>query len=266
LREGRDFNADDRDDSDKVVIVTESIATRFFPGREALNRTLYWSDPVMKFIGVSTEPRRIVGVVSDIDDEHIVPGAAMTVYQPFEQQIAGGRLFVHTQGDPYALVPQVTRIVRELAADQPVENAATLEDIRAEVLAPDRLNTTVFGLFALVALAIAVVGVGGVLAFSVNGRTREFGIRMALGSLPSGILAAVVRSGVMIAAAGIAVGVVAGFVLSRLAASFVAQVQMPGMIVVAAAGAVLLAAAVGASLMPASRAARTNVIEALRAE
>ena len=94
----------------------------------------------------------------------------MTVYQPFEQQIGGGRLFVHAQGDPYALVPMVTRIVRELASDQPVENAATLSDVRAEVLAPDRLNTTIFGLFAVAALAIAIVGVGGVLAFSVNGR------------------------------------------------------------------------------------------------
>jgi len=266
VRSGRDFNTDDRSDSEKVVIISESIATRLFPGRDALNRTLFWSDPVMKFIGVSTEPRRIVGIVPDIDDEHIMPGAAMTVYQPFEQQIGGGRLFAHVQGDPYALVPPITRIVRELAADQPVENAATLDDVRAEVLAPDRLNTTVIGLFAVVALAIAVVGVGGVLAFSVNGRTREFGIRMALGSMPSDILASVLRSGATIAAVGIAVGIAGGFVLARIAASYVAQMQMPGAFVVVAAGAVLLGAAVGASLMPASRAARTNVIEALRAE
>jgi len=195
-----------------------------------------------------------------------MPRSVMTVYQPFEQQIAGGRLFVHAQGDPYALVPELTRIVRELAADQPVELAATLDDIRAEVLAPDRLNMTVLGLFALVALAIAVVGVGGVLAFSVNGRTREFGIRMALGSMPGDILAAVLKSGALIAAGGIGVGAVGGFILSRVATSYVAQVQMPGVIVVAAAGAVLLVAAVGASLMPAARAARTNVLEALRAE
>ena len=266
LRSGRDFTSDDGADSEKVVIISESIATRLFPGREALNRTLFWSDPIIKFIGVSAEPRRIVGIVPDVDDEHVMPRSVMTVYQPFEQQIAGGRLFVHAQGDPYALVPELTRIVRELAADQPVELAATLDDIRAEVLAPDRLNMTVLGLFALVALAIAVVGVGGVLAFSVNGRTREFGIRMALGSMPGDILAAVLKSGALIAAGGIGVGAVGGFILSRVATSYVAQVQMPGVIVVAAAGAVLLVAAVGASLMPAARAARTNVLEALRAE
>ena len=96
--------------------------------------------------------------------------------------IFGGRLFVHTRIDPYALVTPVTRIVREMSVDQPVEHAATLEDIRAEVLTPDRLKTIVFGGFAAVALAIAIVGVAGVLAFSVSARTREFGIRLAIGS------------------------------------------------------------------------------------
>jgi ABC-type antimicrobial peptide transport system permease subunit len=160
----------------------------------------------------------------------------------------------------------VTRIVRELASDQPVENAATLSDVRTEVLAPDRLNTTIFGLFAIVALLIAIVGVGGVLAFSVNGRTREFGIKMALGSMPGQILAGVLRSGATIAAAGIAAGVVGGLGLAIVVGRYVLEVQMPGALVVAAAGATLFAAAVGASLAPAARAARTNVIEALRAE
>jgi ABC-type antimicrobial peptide transport system permease subunit len=249
-----------------VVINSESIATALFPGREVLNRRMFWTDPILQFVGVSSEPRRIVGVVADIDDENIVPSPTMTIYQPFEQQIGGGRLFVHTKGDPYALVPMVTRIVRELASDQPVEHAATLADVRTEVLAPDRLNTTIFGLFAIVALAIAVVGVGGVLAFSVNGRTREFGIKMALGSMPEAILAGVLRSGATIAVAGIAAGLVGGLGLTVVVARYVVQVQMPGALVVVAAGAVLFAAAVGASLAPAARAARTNVIEALRAD
>ena len=107
-----------------------------------------WTDPVMKFIDVSTEPRRIVGIVADVDDENVVPGPAMTVYHPFEQEIGGGRLFVHATRDPYALVPPITRIIREMSAEQPVEKAATLEDVRAEVLAPNRLNALVFGGFA----------------------------------------------------------------------------------------------------------------------
>jgi predicted permease len=263
---GRDFTLDDRSDAEKVVIISASIAKALFHGREALNRKLFWTDPILQFVGVSSEPRRIVGVVPDIDDEHILPGPTMTVYQPFDQQIGGGRLFVHTQGDPYALVPMVTRIVRELSSDQPVEHAATLSDVRTEVLAPDRLNTTIFALFAIVALAIAVVGVGGVLAFSVNGRTREFGIKMALGSMPEQILAGVLRSGAAIALAGIAAGIVGGLGVAIVATRYIVPLQMPGALVVVAAGATLLAAAVGASLAPAARAARTNVVEALRAD
>ena len=166
----------------------------------------------MKFIDVSTGPRRIVGVAADVDDENVVPGPAMTVYHPFEQEIGGGRLFVHARTDPYALVPPITRIIRELSADQPVERAATLEDVRAEVLAPDRLNALVFGGFAAVALTIAVVGVAGVLAFSVSARTREFGIRLAIGSAPRHLLTRVLGEGAVIAGAGIVAGAVGGIV------------------------------------------------------
>jgi hypothetical protein len=103
--------------------VSESIARRMFSTRDALNRTLMWTDPVMKFINVSTAGRRIVGIVADVDDENVVPGPAMTVYHPFGQAFGGGRLFVHTRTDPYALVTPITRLIREMSAEQPVENA-----------------------------------------------------------------------------------------------------------------------------------------------
>ena len=179
---GRDFTDDDRRDGERVVIVSQSLAQRMFPNMEAVNRRLMWTDPVTKFIGVSTEPRRIVGVVPDVDDENVVPNPTMTVYHPMEQEMIGGRLFVHAKMDPYALVPAITKVIRDLASDQPVERAATLDDVRAEVLSPNRINALVFSGFAGVALAIAVVGVAGVLAFSVSARTREFGIRLAVGS------------------------------------------------------------------------------------
>jgi predicted permease len=266
LQAGRDFNADDDHDSEPVVIVSESVAAKLFPGRTAVNRHLMWTDPVMRFIRISPAPRRIVGVVPDIDDEHIAPGPTLTVYHTFEQQIIGGRVFVHTHADPYALVPEITRVVRRLAEDQPVEHAATLTEIRAEVLAPERLNTLVFGVFAAVALAIAVIGVAGVLAFSVSARTREFAIRMAIGSHQSGILAGVVKTGAAMAIAGIAAGIGGGYVVARIAVRYVEQMQMPGGIPVVGAAAVLFLAAVVASVVPAARAARVNVMEALRAE
>ena len=263
---GRDFTDADRRDAERVVIVSQSLARRMFDTNDAVNRRFVWTDPVMKFIDVSVEPRRIVGVVADVDDENIVPGPAVTVYHPLDQEMGGGRLFVHTRTDAYALVPAITRLIRDLSPDQPVEQAATLEDVRAEVLAPDRLNTLVFGVFAGVALLIAVVGVAGVLAFSVSARTREFGIRLAIGSEPRHLLGRVLREGAVISGAGILAGAVGGYALALLVGAYVTDVRLPGALAVGGAAAVLVGAAVLASLMPAARASRVDVIQALRAE
>jgi predicted permease len=263
---GRDFNDGDRRDGERVVVVSQSLAQRMFPNMDAVNRRVLWTDPVTKFIGVSNEPRRIVGVVPDIDDVNVVPVPTMTIYHPMEQEMNGGRIFVHAKMDPYTLVPPITRIVRELAADQPVERAQTLDDIRAEVLSPTRINALVFSGFAGVALAIAVVGVAGVLAFSVSARTREFGVRLAIGATPSALLARVLREGALIGVGGIVAGIVGGLVLARLVGRFITAVEIPGVVPLLAAAAVLVSAAVLASLLPAARASRTEVVSALRAD
>src|SRR5271163_836238 len=264
--EGRDFNDLDRKDSEKVVIISQSVAIKMFPNTDALNQHIMWTDPVMKFVGVSPEPRRIVGISADVDDENVVPGATLTVYHPLDQEIGGGRLFVHTHTDPYTLVKPITRIIRDLSVDQPIEKAATLDDVRAEVLTPDRLNALVFGGFAAVALAIAVIGVAGVLVFSVSGRTREFGIRLALGAQPRNLLTTVIAQGALMAAVGIIAGAAFGYLLARLANSYIVDMRMPDTIPVVASAAVLLAAAVVASVLPAARAARIDVMDALRSE
>jgi putative ABC transport system permease protein len=265
---GRDFNELDGKDKDPVVIVSETLAKRMFPNQDAVNRHVYWTDPVIKFIpGISVAPHRIVGVTADIDDEHVVPGPLLTVYSPIDEgPIFGGRLFIHTTANPYSLVTPVTRIVRDMSVDQPVERAATLEDVRAEVLTPDRLNTVVFGVFAGVALAIALVGVAGVLAFSVSARTREFGVRLALGSPPRRLLAGVIVEGAIMAAAGVVAGAAGGYLLARFAGSYFLDVRMPSAQPVIASALILLAAAVVASALPAARAARINVMEALRSD
>ncbi len=263
---GRDFNEGDRRGGERVVIVSQSLAQRMFPSMDAVNRRMMWTDPVTKFIGVSRDARRIVGVVPDVDDEHLVPIPSMTVYHPMEQEMGGGRLFVHAKMDPYPLVPAITKVIRDLAADQPVERAATLEDVRAEVLAPNRVNALVFSGFAGVALAIAVVGVAGVLAFSVSARMREFGIRLAVGSTPSALLARVVREGAVIGVCGIVAGAVGGVVLTRVVSSYITEVEMPGALPIMGAAAVLVAAAILASLLPAARASRVDVLNALRSE
>jgi putative ABC transport system permease protein len=134
------------------------------------------------------------------------------------------------------------------------------------VLSTDRLNAVVFGVFAAVALLIAVVGVAGVLAFSVSGRTREFGIRLAVGSQPRRLLMRVITEGAVMAIAGLAVGLACGFALAQLAGTFLGDLKMPGVLPVVSSALILLLAAVIASVMPAARAARVDVIQALRTE
>ena len=263
---GRDFNPGDKEGAERVVIISQSLANLLYPGQNPLNRKLWWTDGVMKFIGISTEPRRIIAVVPDFDDENIIPSPAMTVYQPVEQEGWNGRLFVRAQGDPYTLLPAISRTIHEMSSDQPVEKASTLGDVRAEVLTPDKLNAVVFGGFAAVALLISVVGVAGVLAFSVSSRTREFGIRMALGAQRRNILTDVLVDGLAIAAIGVMAGLVLGFGLSTIAGKYITEIHQPGALAFVASAFTIIAAVVIASTVPAARAANVNAVEALRAE
>ena len=262
LLAGRDFTDGDRAGSEAVVIVSESVAGRL--NQDAVNRHLWWTDSGPPFCGA--ERCRIVGVVADVDDENVIPGPALTIYHPMRQVGVPGRLFVHTSGDPYALVPEVTRIIRAISADQPVERAATLEDIRAEVLAPDRLNAFVISGFAGVALLIAVVGVAGVLAFSASARTREFGVRLAMGATRRDLVMRVLRDGTLIVTIGIVAGAAGGYAFAGVARSVVENVRLPGALPLLGAAAVLVVAGIFASVMPAARASRVDVVEALGSE
>jgi putative ABC transport system permease protein len=271
---GRDFNSLDDETREPVAIISATLAQQMFPGQDPINRHVYWTDPVLEFLpgtaeekARATSPQRIVGVVADVDDDHIVPVPTSTMYNSYaDGRMFGGHLFIHTTGNPYALVTPVTKIIRQLAADEPVEHAATLEDIRAKVLAPDRLNSLVFGVFAGVALLIAVVGVAGVLAFSVSARTREFGIRLALGAQPENLHTRVVTEGVVMAGVGVLAGAAFGLIVARVAGSYFGDLKMPGVLPVIVSAFVLLGAAVIASMLPAARAARVDVIQALHSE
>ena len=259
---GRDFSDDDRPGGELVTIVSQSIAQRLAPGGDVVNRRLMWRNP----INGAPIPTRIIGVAADVDDESFARESAMTLYLPVYQMGIGGRLFLRVAGDPYAAVSAITRTIRQLAPDQPVERPATLQDVRAMVLSPERLNAFVFSGFAGIALLISVVGVAGVLAFSVSARTREFGIRMAVGCAPRRLLTRVMSEGVLIAAIGVAAGAIGGYLVTLTAARMITQTQVPGGIPTIAAAAVMIAAAVVASLVPAARASRVDVLQALRSE
>ncbi len=159
LVEGRDFTEADRRGAEFVVVVSKSIADRLFPGQDALNRHIMWTDPLIKYADISPEPRRIVGVLADIDDANIIPQPNLTIYTPFAQgPIFGANLLVRTKSDPYTMVPTITKTIRAAAATQPVEHTSTLQDVRMEVLADKRVNACVRG-FAALALTISIVGV-----------------------------------------------------------------------------------------------------------
>jgi putative ABC transport system permease protein len=262
LLAGRDFTDDDRTSKELVAIVNQSVAQRLFPNGDALNRRLTPTN-LGTNLG-SPEPSRIVGVVADVDEDNVVQEPSMIVY--YAARGGGARLFVRAAGNPRALIPSVTRTIREVSADQAVERPAALEDIRTEVLAPERLNAFVFSALSGIALLIAIVGVAGVLAFSVSARTREFGVRLAVGSTPWDLRAGVLRDGLRIAAIGIAAGAAGGYALVRVAEGLFGNVQLPGALPVIGAAVVLIGAAVAASLMPATRAARVDVLQALRSE
>jgi predicted permease len=260
---GRDFTDADRRGSEPVVIVSQSIATRLFPDGDVLNRKLWWTDPVFG----KPQPRRIVGVVGDVDDENVVPeGAALTIYHPVSQLGAAGRLFVQAAGDPYALVPTLTRTIHAMSVNQPVERPATLADVRSEVLAAERLNAFVLAGFAGVAVLIAVVGIAGVLAFSVSARTHEFGVRLAVGSSPRGLLLRVLSEAAFIVAIGIAAGAAGAYAVVGLASSSLDEIRAPGALPMLSAALVLGGAALVASIAPAARASRVDVLQALRTE
>ena len=267
LLEGHDFTEADRKEAEPVVIVSKSIAQQLFPGQDAINRHIMWTDPLIKYADISPAPRRIVGVLADIDDANIIPQRNMTIYQPFAQgPLFMACLLVRARKDPYALVPTITKTIRAAAATQPVEHTSTLEDVRTGVLANNRVNAIVFGGFAILALAISVVGVAGVLAFAVSGRTREFAIRLAVGAQPRRILAGVLIDGATTAAIGIAAGGLVGWGLSRLAGNYVPELRLPGPIPLIGSAAVVVTSAVVGSLVPAARAARVDPVQALRAE
>ena len=229
---GRDFTDADRADTEPVAMVSQSVAQRLFHNGDAVNRHVWFA--------AGGAARRIVGIVADVDDENVVQAPVLTVYFAERQYGLPSRLFVRAAGDPYALVPSVTRTLREISAEQAIERPTTLEDVRAQVLTPERLNAFVFSAFGGIALLIAIVGVAGVLAFSVSARTREFGVRLAVGATPWQVLAQVLREGLSIVAVGILSGTAVGYGLARVASGYLETMRMPGVLPAVVAAAVLV--------------------------
>ena len=175
-------------------------------------------------------------------------------------------MLVRTRGDPERLEDLVRASVRRVSVDQPVENFRTLEAVRSESIATERLTTTLISLFAGLATLITVTGVGGLIAFSVAQRTQEIGIRMALGATRVGVLAMVLKQGVGLVATGLALGVLGAVWLSNVLDGFLFETEPNDPLTFVAVAFVLVAATVVACLVPARRATSIDPVLALRVD
>ncbi len=259
---GRGFTMADDRTSEAVVIVNESMARDLFGASDPINQRL----AQQQFDGSWGNWLRIVGIAADTREYGLSVAGAHTIYRPAQQAGAGAALIVRTTGAAGPLARRVTEIVRSMDADRPVDNVNTLADLRADDVAPERLNAALFSSFAVLALLIAAIGVLGVLAFTVSQRTREFGVRMALGAQRTQVLHMVLKEGVALALVALVGGVLAATLLSRFLVDLLFGVTPTDPMTYVIVGVVLAAVAVLAAWVPARRATRVDPMEALRAE
>lgn len=189
-----------------------------------------------------------------------------TMYQPDSQVSAQSTLLVRTAGSTTKLTPQIVETIRQLDPNRPIDHVQTLEEIRDETIAPQRLNATLIGLFSVLALAIATVGVAGVLAFSVSQRTNELGIRLALGAERKTILYMILGEGALMATIGLVLGGIGAIPLSRMISGLLFEVKPVDPLTIAFAAALLVVVALAAAWVPARRATAVDPMIALRGE
>jgi len=259
---GRGFRASDRDGAAGVVVLDHDLAQRLFPDRNPVGERL----ALLRFDG-SEDWRRVVGVVGHVDQGGVTSESGDQLYVPYDQypfQVVS--LAMHTGVDPTALTDEVRRAAGEVAPDLPLLDLVPMEEYRRQSLSAQRLNALLFALFAGVALVLSAAGVYGVMAYSVARRTRELGVRVALGADRRGLLWLVMRRAALLAAAGLAAGLVGAWLLSRAIASQLYGVGGSAGWTFAAVGAFLLGVALVASLVPSLKAARTDPVVALRSE
>jgi putative ABC transport system permease protein len=257
LKDGRLFAASDRAGAPLVAVVNETLARQEFPGESPIGKRLQFGPPESPFV-------EIVGVVADTRHAGLGDAVPAQMYLPYAQNAFGGMTAVVRGRDAATLTATLRREVRAVDADQPVSLLRTMDEVIATGVARPRFITLLLGTFAALALVLAVVGIYGVVAYSVAQRTQEFGIRMALGADARRVLTGVVGQAARVTAIGVAIGVAAALVMSRGLAELLFEVQASDPATYAGIAAVLLAATVVASWIPARRATRVPPIAALR--
>ena len=267
LLSGRAFNSTDRPNSPRVVILNKSLAERLFPGQDAVGRRIAWTGEVLKFIDMSGDWRTVVGVVGDTRDSGLDSDPTPTVFEPLgQEQIFSGAFVIRTTRDPIAMEPAVLRAIRDMYPRQLVENVATLEEVRDATVAPRRLNALFIASFGSLAMIIAVVGIAGVLAFSVSLRTSEIGIRMSLGATQGQVKRMILGQGGALVVAGLLIGAVGALLASRLMQGLLFGVASSDPLTLGAVAVIMGVVSIAACWIPAVRAARVDPAIALRSD
>lgn len=250
LVDGRTFDATDVTEDARTAVVDERVAERLYPGERAVGRTL-WLQPA----GAESVPLEIVGVVEHIRHQSVIGEERETIFRPTpgENRMA---VVLRTNADPAAVVAGVQRVAASLDPSIPLFDVRTFDEYIAHEIAPTRFTMTLATGFAFVALALASIGLYGVISYLVAQRRAEFGIRMALGAGHGSIANLVVRHGMILTAAGIGIGLIASVAVTGLLRGLLAGVEPTDPLTLAGVAAVLAAVALGASYLPARRAAR----------
>lgn len=262
LLKGRSFTEADRADAPGVVIINETVARRFFPDEDPIGKRLKLGNPESRSPWLT-----IVGVVEDVKYSGLDAETEAGLYVPFAQNpFPGMFLLVRTMSDPLGLAAAVRKEILAVDKDQPIADIKILEQVVSESVAQRRLNTVLLGIFAVVALILAVVGIYGVVSYSVTQRTHEIGIRMALGARPSNVLKLVVGQGMILVLIGVTIGLIAAFALTRVLSSLLYGVSATDPATFMVISLLLVAVALLASYIPARRATKVDPMVALRYE
>jgi len=270
LKRGRFFTDADGRTSERVVVISDMMARRLWPDQDPIGRQIKWGIDVPQ----NTSPwMTVVGVVGDVNQSALGTEVIPQTYEPIERQANGAmnfyrrvNLIVRATGDPSALVSSIRGAIQRLDPGLPLSDAMAATDVVAESVKPQRFSMTVVGLFALVALGLAAIGIYGVLANTVAQQTHEIGVRMALGADARAVMWSVLRRALALMAIGVVVGTAGALALTRVMSGLLYEVRPTDAATFAGSAMLLAGIAVAASLVPAWRATRVDPLIALRAE
>jgi predicted permease len=257
LRAGRDFTATDKADSPKVVIVNETFARHFWPNQNPIGKHIV--------VGRGPVPAEVIGMAADIKNKGIDQDTQVQLYLPFPQLPWGDmNLLVRTAVEPHSIISAVRAQIAMVDPDQPITKIQTVQEIMDASRSQPRFTMLLLGVFSATALALAIIGIYGVLSYSVAQRRQEFGIRLALGAEHADILRLVVRQGLTLAIAGVVIGLIAALLLTRLMASMLYNVGSLDVATFLFTPLLFVGIAFLASYFPARRATKVHPIEALK--